>query len=50
LRERAEQQLAARFDVRAFHDQVLGEGAVPLEILEQRIKDWVRVQKTPGAP
>jgi uncharacterized protein (DUF885 family) len=33
LRERAKQQLGAKFDVRAFHDQVLGAGALPLDIL-----------------
>jgi uncharacterized protein (DUF885 family) len=45
LRAYATRELGAQFDVRAFHDQVLGEGAVPLEILERRIKDWVAQQQ-----
>jgi uncharacterized protein (DUF885 family) len=45
LRERAKQELGARFDVRAFHDQVLGAGALPLDILEARIEEWIREQR-----
>jgi uncharacterized protein (DUF885 family) len=41
LRAYATHQLGDRFDVRAFHDQVLGAGAVPLDILEGRIRAWV---------
>lgn len=37
LREQAERALAARFDVRAFHDQVLDDGAVPLPMLRGKI-------------
>jgi uncharacterized protein (DUF885 family) len=48
LRERAQQELGAAFDVRAFHDEVLGAGALPLEILEQRIAAWIQRSK-PGA-
>jgi uncharacterized protein (DUF885 family) len=42
LRHDAERALGARFDVRAFHEQVLNTGAVPLHVLERKIKDWVR--------
>jgi uncharacterized protein (DUF885 family) len=41
LRQRAEQALGAAFDIRAFHDVVLGGGALPLTILEQRVDDWI---------
>jgi uncharacterized protein (DUF885 family) len=37
--------LGDKFDVRQFHDQILGNAALPLDILEQRIKDWVASQK-----
>ena len=45
LRTFATKELGAKFDVRAFHDQVLGNGSLPLETLEQRIKAWIKVQK-----
>jgi uncharacterized protein (DUF885 family) len=41
LREKAKDALGAKFDVRAFHDEVLGAGALPLDILEQRIDEWI---------
>ena len=41
LRARAEEKLGARFDVRAFHEQVLGTGALPLAVLEKKIDDWI---------
>ncbi|HEY0784148.1 MAG TPA: DUF885 family protein, partial [Thermoanaerobaculia bacterium] len=45
LRERAKKELGARFDVRAFHDEVLGAGALPLDVLETRIDRWIAAQK-----
>lgn len=41
LRAAAEAQLGAAFDIRGFHDEVLASGAVPLDIVEARIKAWV---------
>lgn len=41
LRARAEEALGDRFDIRAFHDVILGGGALPLEILEQRIDNYI---------
>lgn len=41
LRERAKKALGDRFDIREFHDQVLGAGSLPLEVLEQRITAWI---------
>jgi uncharacterized protein (DUF885 family) len=45
LRKTAEQELGDRFDIRAFHDAVLDQGALPLNILETRIKRWTAEQK-----
>jgi len=44
LRARAEQRLGAEFDIRAFHDALLGGGALPLDILEQRMDAWLASQ------
>jgi uncharacterized protein (DUF885 family) len=41
LRGRAEAKLGARFDVRAFHDQVLMTGSMPLDLLEAKIDRWI---------
>jgi uncharacterized protein (DUF885 family) len=41
LRQRAEKALGGKFDVRAFHDEVLKDGAVPLEVLEAKIDRWI---------
>src|SRR5690606_30397222 len=44
LRKEAEQALGEDFDIRDFHDQLLGGGALPLEVLEIRMKDWLAKQ------
>jgi uncharacterized protein (DUF885 family) len=44
MRDRAERGLGDRFDVRAFHDELLGAGALPLDVLESRMDAWVRAR------
>jgi uncharacterized protein (DUF885 family) len=44
LREYAEEKLGPRFDVKAFHDEVLSDGALPLNLLEAKIERWVSTQ------
>jgi uncharacterized protein (DUF885 family) len=46
LRTEAEQALGAKFDPREFHSQVLDSGALPLEVLERKIRDWIAAQST----
>jgi uncharacterized protein (DUF885 family) len=41
LRARAEQVMGPRFDVRAFHAELLNDGAIPLDILENKVKRWL---------
>lgn len=45
LRAKAEEALGEDFDIRGFHDTVLGGGAVPLSLLEQRIDRWIESEK-----
>jgi uncharacterized protein (DUF885 family) len=45
LRERARRELGGRFDVRAFHDAVLANGAVPLDVLDEQITAWIGERK-----
>ena len=45
LRDRAKKALGAKFDIKAFHDEVLDSGALPLDVLEQRVNDWIAMQK-----
>ena len=46
LRERAKSALGNNFDLRAFHDQVLDTGALPLDVLSERIDAWIVAQKS----
>lgn len=46
LRAHAESELGARFDIRSFHDAILGEGALPLDVLDRRMRRWVAARKT----
>lgn len=45
LRNRAEQALGDRFELRAFHDAVLENGAIPLDVLETHIDRWIAAQR-----
>ncbi len=45
LRGRAEDRLGEKFDLRAFHDVVLGAGSIPLTVLETRVNYWINAQQ-----
>jgi uncharacterized protein (DUF885 family) len=47
LRDRAKKALGDKFDLRAFHDQVLDAGALPLDVLSERIDGWIASKKAP---
>jgi uncharacterized protein (DUF885 family) len=48
LRAFATMELGTKFDVRQFHDEVLDSGALPLDVLDQRVKAWVRGKERSG--
>jgi uncharacterized protein (DUF885 family) len=45
LRKRAQTELGAKFDQREFHDVVLKNGALPLEILEEQVTNYIQHAK-----
>jgi uncharacterized protein (DUF885 family) len=45
LRAKAEQELGANFDIRSFHDTVIGQGSLPMAVLDDVINDWISTQK-----
>ncbi|WP_348675424.1 DUF885 domain-containing protein [uncultured Abyssibacter sp.] len=49
LRREAEAELGDAFDIKGFHDTVLGGGALPLELLERRVNMWIESQKAAAA-
>ena len=46
LRERAQKELGPKFDIRAFHDEILNGGTLPLDLLESRTDKWISQQKS----
>ena len=46
LRDQAKKELGAKFEIRAFHDQVIDSGAMPLDVLDERVTSWIANQKT----
>jgi uncharacterized protein (DUF885 family) len=46
LREEARRELGDRFDIRKFHDAVLEDGPLPLDVLEEHVHQWMAQQKT----
>src|SRR5262245_23637688 len=48
LRAEAERDLGERFDRRAFHDEILRHGSVPLPVLERLVRDWIGARRTAG--
>jgi uncharacterized protein (DUF885 family) len=44
LRDEAKTQLGGKFDLKAFHDEILNGGAMPLDLLQQRVESWIKQQ------
>jgi len=50
LRTRAQQQLGTNYDIRAFHDEILNGGALPLDVLDTRVTAWIQAVRAGTAP
>ena len=48
LRAQAQKELGSKYDLRAFHDEILNGGALPLDALDQRVTSWIEAQKAGG--
>ena len=46
LRELAKNELGNRYDIRAFHDEILNGGALPLDVLDARVTTWIAERKS----
>jgi uncharacterized protein (DUF885 family) len=44
LREKAKTELGSKFDIKAFHDEILNGGAMPLDLLQERVERWIKAQ------
>lgn len=49
LRQRAKDELGSRYDIRAFHDEILNGGSLPLDMLDARVTAWITAQKASQA-
>ena len=49
LRQRAQAELGSGYDVRAFHDEILNGGALPLDVLDERVAGWIKARKNTQA-
>jgi uncharacterized protein (DUF885 family) len=49
LRARAEHELGSSYDIRAFHDEILNGGSLPMDVLDARVTAWIKSQKTADA-
>src|SRR6266481_2704710 len=49
LRDEAKTQLGEKFDLKAFHDEILNGGAMPLDLLQEKVEVWIKDQKLNGA-
>lgn len=49
LRARAEHELGSSYDIRAFHDEILNGGSLPMDVLDARVSAWIKSQKTAEA-
>jgi uncharacterized protein (DUF885 family) len=49
LRDRARAELGSKYDIRAFHDEILNGGALPLDVLDARVTAWIAAQKPANA-
>ncbi len=45
LRASAESELGSSFDIRRFHDMVVGNGSLPIAVLEDMVADWIEAEK-----
>jgi len=50
LRDRAQKELGPTFDLRAFHDEMLSGGELPMDLLDARTNAWIAAQKAAAAP